>query len=322
MSYRASSTMARTVLLTTQQLEEADYLADHIVVIERGKVVARNDRPRVEEPGWWRAGSPSPSSRQPTCLPREILEHVKQQSPTVTMETLQLAAPAPGAGEILTAVLNELARRRFRSTTSACDGRRWTRCSSSSPANLGIDNRSRSSIRKGERLDGNPLACDPGRINFVSARLVTSCTRDSLLITQTNVKHFLAQRVEMTATAMPIILHHPLRVRVWECDPSPGVKNYREYLMPGIFARSATSPMVAAAVGMAEMKEKGQMDRFRSLPMARSAVLVDQGRRSTGVVALIGADRDGRVVGDRLATTQVFRRRSVASESCCSSWSP
>ncbi len=46
--------------------------------------------------------------------------------------------------------------------------------------------------------------------------------------------------------------------------------------MPGIFAQSAAFTMVAAAVGMAEMKEKGQMDRFRSLPMARSAVLVGQ----------------------------------------------
>ncbi|HET8523576.1 MAG TPA: hypothetical protein VFL82_10090 [Thermomicrobiales bacterium] len=51
--------------------------------------------------------------------------------------------------------------------------------------------------------------------------------------------------------------------------------NYRECLMPGISGQIAVFTM-AAAVGMTELKEKGQMDRFRSLPMARSGVLIRQ----------------------------------------------
>lgn len=102
-------------------------------------------------------------------------------------------------------------------------------------------------------------------------------TRDSLLITQTNVKHFLAQPGQIVGmVAMPIIFIILFGYVFGSAIQIPGVKNYREYLMPGIFAQSAAYTMVAAAVGMAEMKEKGQMDRFRSLPMSRSAVLIGQ----------------------------------------------
>lgn len=102
-------------------------------------------------------------------------------------------------------------------------------------------------------------------------------TRDSLLITKTNIKHFLAQPGQIIGmVAMPIIFIILFGYVFGSAIQIPGVENYREYLMPGIFAQSAAFTMVAAAVGMAEMKEKGQMDRFRSLPMARSAVLIGQ----------------------------------------------
>ncbi len=49
--------------------------------------------------------------------------------------------------------------------------------------------------------------------------------------------------------------------------------NYREYLMPGIFAQTIVFATVTVAIGMADDMTKGIIDRFRSLPMARSAVL-------------------------------------------------
>jgi ABC transporter DrrB family efflux protein len=102
-------------------------------------------------------------------------------------------------------------------------------------------------------------------------------TRDSLLIAKTNIKHFFAQPGQLIGTiAMPVIFTILFGYVFGSAISIPGVKNYHEYLMPGIFAQSAAFTMVAAAVGMAEMKEKGQIDRFRSLPMARSAVLIGQ----------------------------------------------
>jgi ABC-2 type transport system permease protein len=62
----------------------------------------------------------------------------------------------------------------------------------------------------------------------------------------------------------------------------PDPKYYREYLMPGIFAQTIVFAAGTTAIGMADDIGKGIIDRFRSLPMARSAVL--SGRSLSDVV--------------------------------------
>ncbi|MFI2372873.1 ABC transporter permease [Streptomyces sp. NPDC018833] len=49
--------------------------------------------------------------------------------------------------------------------------------------------------------------------------------------------------------------------------------DYREFLMAGIFAQTVTFATAGAGAGIADDMHKGLMDRFRSLPMARGAVL-------------------------------------------------
>lgn len=49
---------------------------------------------------------------------------------------------------------------------------------------------------------------------------------------------------------------------------------YTQFLMVGIFAQTVTFAVAGASAGIAEDMTKGLVDRFRSLPMARSAVLV------------------------------------------------
>ena len=53
----------------------------------------------------------------------------------------------------------------------------------------------------------------------------------------------------------------------------PGVPKYVDYLMPGIFAQTVAFGAINTALGLAEDLNKGLIERFRSLPMARSAVL-------------------------------------------------
>ena len=53
----------------------------------------------------------------------------------------------------------------------------------------------------------------------------------------------------------------------------PGL-DYVQFLMPGIFVQNAIFGSTTTAIGLAEDMKKGIIDRFRSLPMARSAVLV------------------------------------------------
>ena len=64
--------------------------------------------------------------------------------------------------------------------------------------------------------------------------------------------------------------------------PLPGGGSYREYLMPGIYIQTLAFASITTAIGMADDMNKGLIDRFRSLPMARSAVL--SGRTSADVV--------------------------------------
>jgi ABC-2 type transport system permease protein len=64
--------------------------------------------------------------------------------------------------------------------------------------------------------------------------------------------------------------------------PLPGGGSYREYLMPGIFAQTIVFAAATTAIGLREDLNKGILDRFRSLPMARSAVL--SGRTLSDVV--------------------------------------
>jgi ABC-2 type transport system permease protein len=48
---------------------------------------------------------------------------------------------------------------------------------------------------------------------------------------------------------------------------------YREFLMAGIFAQTVTFATAGAGAGIADDMHRGLVDRFRSLPMARGAVL-------------------------------------------------
>jgi ABC transporter DrrB family efflux protein len=53
----------------------------------------------------------------------------------------------------------------------------------------------------------------------------------------------------------------------------PGGVSYIDFLLPGILIHSSAFRTTQTAVGLAEDLERGVVDRFRSMPMARSAVL-------------------------------------------------
>ncbi|MGQ0848459.1 MAG: ABC transporter permease, partial [Actinomycetota bacterium] len=84
----------------------------------------------------------------------------------------------------------------------------------------------------------------------------------------------------------------------------PGL-SYREYLMGGIFVQTVVFGATITGAGLADDIKKGIIDRFRSLPMAQSAVLI--GRTTSdllnnGLVVLIMA-LSGLVVGWRIRSS-------------------
>ncbi len=62
----------------------------------------------------------------------------------------------------------------------------------------------------------------------------------------------------------------------------PGDIDYKEFLVGGIFAQTVVFGATFTGAGIAEDMQKGIIDRFRSLPMSPSAVLV--GRTASDVV--------------------------------------
>ncbi len=63
-------------------------------------------------------------------------------------------------------------------------------------------------------------------------------------------------------------------------DP-PGDLDYKEFLVPGIFAQTVVFGATFTGYGLADDMQKGIIDRFRSLPVSQSAVLV--GRTTSDV---------------------------------------
>jgi ABC-2 type transport system permease protein/oleandomycin transport system permease protein len=84
---------------------------------------------------------------------------------------------------------------------------------------------------------------------------------------------------------------------------TPGL-SYKDFLIPGIVVQSMVFGGFVTALGLAEDLKKGLMDRFRSLPMSRAAVLTGRTLAdvSTNVVQLAVMLGVGLAVGFRFAT--------------------
>jgi ABC-2 type transport system permease protein len=86
--------------------------------------------------------------------------------------------------------------------------------------------------------------------------------------------------------------------------PPTGV-GYREFLIPGVFVQTVIFGATTTGAGLADDIQKGIIDRFRSLPMARSAVLV--GRTTSdvlnNVLVVVIMSLTGLVIGWRISTS-------------------
>jgi ABC-2 type transport system permease protein len=114
-------------------------------------------------------------------------------------------------------------------------------------------------------------------------RPIAQALRDGLIVTWRNLKRI----PRIPELAIFAILQSIMFVLLFAfvfggAIPLPGGGSYREYLMPGIFAQTIVFAAATTAIGMADDINKGIIDRFRSLPMARSAVL--SGRTLSDVV--------------------------------------
>src|SRR5690242_15988504 len=97
---------------------------------------------------------------------------------------------------------------------------------------------------------------------------------DTVVIAWRNLRRYTRMpQLLVFSTIQPIIFVLMFRYVFGGAIKVPGVDNYVDYLMPGIFAQTVTFGSLQTGVGLAEDLRSGLIERFRALPMARAAVL-------------------------------------------------
>jgi ABC transporter DrrB family efflux protein len=92
-------------------------------------------------------------------------------------------------------------------------------------------------------------------------------------ITRRNLRHIIrTPQLVLFASVQPVMFVLLFRYVFGGAIHTPGT-NYVDYLLPGIFVQTALFGGASTSVGLASDLKGGMIDRFRSLPMARSAVL-------------------------------------------------
>ncbi|HEU0089505.1 MAG TPA: ABC transporter permease [Pseudonocardiaceae bacterium] len=130
--------------------------------------------------------------------------------------------------------------------------------------------------------------------------VTTSVLRDSSIITWRNLVHI--RRIPdllLGATVQPIMF---VLLFAYVFAGSLGGDNYREFLIGGIFAQTVAFNAVFTTMGLANDLQRGIIDRFRSLPMSRLAVILGRTTSDLGIsaITLLVMSVTGLVVGWRI----------------------
>jgi ABC transporter DrrB family efflux protein len=283
-----------TILLTTQYLEEADQLADRIAVIDRGRVIAQGtgselkDRVggqilevelvRATERDEARAalvavgcGEPEPGERPAQLTlpaPRDGLEMIEDAAsalrkaniavsdlglrrPTLDDVFLQLTGASPDEGDAHASA--ELARGNGRPAQNS----------------RGSDRADTRATRRRGAMRSTRRRLSPGELR--------GDISDARVVTVRNLRHFVRQPDLLIFSTIQPIMFVLLFTYVFGGAIShslPAGVSYIDYLLPGILVQSVTFRASMTAIGLADDLKLGVIDRFRSMPMARSAVLI------------------------------------------------
>jgi ABC-2 type transport system permease protein len=125
---------------------------------------------------------------------------------------------------------------------------------------------------------------------------------DSVTITRRNlIKVKRVPDLIVFATLSPIMFVLLFRYVFGSAIPIQGM-SYAEFLLPGIFAQTVVFGSTITGASLADDLQKGLIDRFRSLPMARSAVLIGRTVADLGmnVITIVVMALTGLVVGWRI----------------------
>jgi ABC-2 type transport system ATP-binding protein len=287
-----------TLLLTTQYLEEADQLADRIAVIDRGRVIAQGTGNELKD----RVGGQILEVELSTAAQREEAQSVLagvgcgDPAPGERLDRLTLPAPRDGLELIEDAAsalrhagigVSDLGLRRptlddvFLQLTGVPpiqDGA----SPPVPPSQDGASPPTPASAGGAQAATGQQSAAGYRPRRFLALRRpsllgIRSAVTDAGVVTTRNLRHFIRQPQLLIFSTIQPIMFVLLFAYVFGGAVQgslPGGVMYIDFLLPGIFVQSVAFRATQTAVGLSEDLERGVVDRFRSMPMARSAVLL------------------------------------------------
>ncbi|MGW5050775.1 ABC transporter permease [Actinokineospora sp. NPDC004072] len=116
--------------------------------------------------------------------------------------------------------------------------------------------------------------------------VLTAGARDSGVVAWRNVMNVRRQPDLLLGATLQPIMFVLLFAYVFGGSIGGDPDAYREFLMGGIFAQTVAFNSAYTTLGMAADLDKGVIDRFRSLPMSRAAVLLGRTSADLAVSAL------------------------------------
>ena len=271
-----------TILLTTQYLEEADQLADEIAVIDHGRVIAKGTGNELKDRVGGQILEVELTDVRQRADAEAALLRVGCGAPEADGRPNRLTLPAPRESLVL---LEEAASELRRAGIGVSD--------------VGLRGPTLDDVflqLTGEAVAENgdaQIAIAPfdeqvvmhRRAHAPSLRSAEASVTDSAVVTMRNLRHFWRQPDLLVFSTIQPIMFVVLFVYVFGGAVGlalPTGISYVDYLLPGILVQSVTFRASNTAVGLSEDLRRGVIDRFRSMPMARSAVLV--GRTTADLV--------------------------------------
>ena len=290
-----------TLLLTTQYLEEADQLAEQIAVIDHGRVIAQGTGSELKDQVGGQILEVELASAAQRDTARAALTGIGCGEPEPGERLAQLTLPAPRDGlEMIEDAASAL--RKADIAVSDLGLRRPTlddvflQLTGAPPSENGAGSEvATGNGRPSAPTDNGPAARArvaprpaprrPPRWRHLSPRKLREDFTDARVVSVRNLLHFVRQPDLLIFSTIQPIMFVLLFTYVFGGAIShslpPGV-SYIDYLLPGILVQSVTFRASMTAIGLSDDLKLGVIDRFRSMPMARSAVLI--GRTTADLV--------------------------------------
>jgi ABC-2 type transport system ATP-binding protein len=290
-----------TVLLTTQYMEEAEHLAQRIVVLDAGAVVAQGTARELKEQLGGDVLEARVSNASELTRAAALIAELGQGAPRIDSDQRRVSVPTKGATEVLIAAgerlqqsgiaLDDLGIRHpslddvFLSLTGHA-GDADGEDAGVEFAHTGVDGAHAGGAQvNGASVHRVPAPAAPApvaqppqppharRLALRASSPSAVAVRDTGGVAKRNLLRIVRNpRLLVISAVQPALLLVLFRYVLGGAIHIPG-RSYVDYIVPAVFIEAVMIGGMATAIGLADDLRSGIIDRFRSLPMTRSAVL-------------------------------------------------